>query len=240
MEDMTSIQDNLVKVQERISEAAKASGRSLTDISLLAVSKTFPASDVRLAYQAGQRSFGENYVQEGVSKIAELSDIRAELEWHFIGPLQSNKSRDVAESFDWVHSIDRLKIAQRLNDQRPSGLAPLNVCVQVNISGESSKSGVDPNEVVDLCIAISQMPHLRLRGLMSIPEPTDDEAQQKADHHQLFSIYNTLKQNPSLQTASVQLDTVSMGMSSDMSAAIAEGSTMVRIGTAIFGKRTYL
>lgn len=240
MEGMTSIQDNLVKVQERISEAAKASGRSVTDISLLAVSKTFPASDVRLAYEAGQRSFGENYVQEGVSKITELSDIRAELEWHFIGPLQSNKSRDVAESFDWVHSIDRLKIAQRLNDQRPSELPPLNVCVQVNISGESSKSGVEPNEVANLCIAISQMPHLCLRGLMSIPEPTDDEVQQKADHHQLFTIYNTLKQNPSLQIESVQLDTVSMGMSSDMSAAIAEGSTMVRIGTAIFGKRTYL
>jgi pyridoxal phosphate enzyme (YggS family) len=240
MEGMTSIQDNLVKVQERISEAAKASGRSVTDISLLAVSKTFPASDVRLAYEAGQRSFGENYVQEGVSKITELSDIRAELEWHFIGPLQSNKSRDVAESFDWVHSIDRLKIAQRLNDQRPSELPPLNVCVQVNISGESSKSGVEPNEVANLCIAISQMPHLRLRGLMSIPEPTDDEVQQKADHHQLFTIYNTLKQNLSLQIESVQLDTVSMGMSSDMSAAIAEGSTMVRIGTAIFGKRTYL
>jgi PLP dependent protein len=240
MEDMTSIQDNLVKVQERISEAAKASGRSVTDISLLAVSKTFPASDVRLAYQAGQRSFGENYVQEGVSKIDELSDIRAKLEWHFIGPLQSNKSRDVAENFDWVHSIDRLKIAQRLNDQRPSELPPLNVCVQVNISGESSKSGVEPEEVADLCIAIAQMPHLRLRGLMSIPEPTDDEDQQKADHHQLYSIYNTLKQHPSLQTASVQLDTLSMGMSSDMSAAIAEGSTMVRIGTAIFGKRTYL
>jgi pyridoxal phosphate enzyme (YggS family) len=240
MEGMTSIQDNLVTVQERISEAAKASGRSVTDISLLAVSKTFPASDVRLAYEAGQRSFGENYVQEGVSKIAELSDIRAELEWHFIGPLQSNKSRDVAESFDWVHSIDRLKIAQRLNDQRPPELPPLNVCVQVNISGESSKSGVEPNEVASLCIAIAQMPHLRLRGLMSIPEPTEDEVQQKADHHQLFTIYKTLKKNPSLQTESVQLDTISMGMSSDMSAAIAEGSTMVRIGTAIFGKRTYL
>jgi len=240
MEGMTSIKTNLESVLERISTAAKAVGRSSSDIQLLAVSKTFPASDVRLAYEAGQKAFGENYVQEGVSKISELQDLRSQLEWHFIGPLQSNKTKDVAENFDWVHSIDRLKIAQRLNDQRPSSLTNLNVCIQVNISGEVSKSGVAPSEVKDLCLSIAQMPKLRLRGLMSIPEPTDNEAQQRADHKQLFDIFQTIKNDPGLQLENIQLDTLSMGMSSDMAAAIAEGSTMVRIGTAIFGKRTYL
>lgn len=240
MEGMTSIKTNLESVLERISTAAKAVGRSSSDIQLLAVSKTFPASDVRLAHEAGQKAFGENYVQEGVGKIAELQDLRSQLEWHFIGPLQSNKTKDVAENFDWVHSIDRLKIAQRLNDQRPSSLPSLNVCVQVNISGEASKSGVEPSEVKSLCQSIAQMPRLRLRGLMSIPEPTDSEAQQRADHKKLLDIFQTIKNDPELQLENIQLDTLSMGMSSDMAAAIAEGSTMVRIGTAIFGKRTYL
>lgn len=240
MEGMTSIKANLADVLERLSEVAIASGRSPTDIHLLAVSKTFPANDVRLAFEAGQKAFGENYVQEGVAKISDLSDIRNQIQWHFIGPLQSNKSKDVAENFDWVHSIDRLKIAQRLNDQRPDHLTPLNVCIQVNISGEASKSGVEPSELVDLCLAIAVMPKIRLRGLMSIPEPTDNETQQRADHKQLFHLFQELKNNPLLQSLSADLDTLSMGMSSDMAAAIAEGSTMVRIGTAIFGKRTYL
>lgn len=240
MGDMTSIKSNLAKVLERLSEAAIASGRSPADTQLLAVSKTFPASDVRLAFEAGQRSFGENYVQEGVAKIAELNDIRNQIQWHFIGPLQSNKSKDVAEHFDWVHSIDRLKIAQRLNDQRPDQLEPLNVCIQVNISGETSKSGVEPSELTELCASISAMPKLRLRGLMSIPEPTDNVEQQKADHKQLCELFNNLKANPLLQSLSSDFDTLSMGMSSDLAAAVAEGSTMVRVGTAIFGKRTYL
>jgi pyridoxal phosphate enzyme (YggS family) len=240
MGDMPSIKANLAHVLECLSEAAHASGRSTSDTQLLAVSKTFPASDVRSAFEAGQKAFGENYVQEGVSKIAELSDIRNQIEWHFIGPLQSNKSKDVAENFDWVHSIDRLKIAQRLNDQRPDHLQPLNVCIQVNISGEVSKSGVEPSELSELCVAIMAMPKLRLRGLMSIPEPTDDVAQQRADHKQLCDLFKTLKKNPLLQSLSSCFDTLSMGMSSDMTAAIAEGSTIVRVGTAIFGKRTYL
>ena len=240
MEGMTSIKTNLDSVLERIATTAKAVGRSSSEIHLLAVSKTFPASDVRLAYEAGQKAFGENYVQEGISKIAELQDLRSQLEWHFIGPLQSNKTKDVAENFDWVHSIDRLKIAQRLNDQRPSNLPRLNVCIQINISAEASKSGVAPSEVKSLCLSIAQMPQLLLRGVMSIPEPTDNEVQQRADHKKLFDIFQTIKNDPQLQLENIQLDTLSMGMSSDMAAAIAEGSTMVRIGTAIFGKRTYL
>ena len=237
---MSSIHENLQAVKEQIIRAATVSGRNPTDIQLLAVSKTFPAEDVREAYAWGQTSFGENYVQEGVQKIHALADLRPHIEWHFIGPIQSNKSRDVAENFDWVHSIDRLKIAQRLNDQRPKHLHPLNVCVQVNISGEDSKSGIQEHELLDLCLAITQMSQLRLRGLMSIPEPTEDEQEQKNAHHALFLMLERLKQNPALQSLSAQLDTLSMGMSSDINTAVAEGSTMVRIGTAIFGKRTYL
>lgn len=237
---MSSIHDNLHAVKEQIIQAARTSGRDPADIQLLAVSKTFPAEDVRDAYAWGQTSFGENYVQEGVQKIHALADLRHHIEWHFIGPIQSNKSRDVAENFDWVHSIDRLKIAQRLNDQRPKHLPLLNVCVQVNISGEDSKSGIQEHELLDLCLAITQMSQLRLRGLMSIPEPTEDEQEQKNAHHALFLMLERLKQNPALQSSSAQLDTLSMGMSSDINTAVAEGSTMVRIGTAIFGKRTYL
>jgi PLP dependent protein len=240
MELMPSIKDHLSEVRDQLAQAAKASGRSPSDICLLAVSKTFPASDVRLAYDAGQRCFGENYVQEGIEKIAELSDLRDQIEWHFIGPLQSNKTKPVTENFDWVHSIDRLKIAQRLNDQRPKNLKPLNVCIQVNISGEESKSGMRPDEVLDLCLAISKMPMLRLRGLMSIPEPTEDKNKQKVAHHLLSNLLENLKKDPQLFNSKAPLDTLSMGMSSDMIAAIQEGSTIVRIGTAIFGKRNYL
>ncbi len=237
---MSSIHDNLNTVKAQITEAAQAAARKPTDIKLLAVSKTFPAEDVRTAYEWGQKAFGENYVQEGVQKVHALKDLRPNIEWHFIGPIQSNKSRDVAENFDWVHSIDRLKIAQRLNEQRPRNLPPINVCVQVNISGEVSKSGVQSHELLDLCLAITQMPQLKLRGLMSIPEPTENTQEQRKAHHTLFSMLEHLKQEPAIQSSSAQLDTLSMGMSSDINSAIAEGSTMVRIGTAIFGKRTYL
>ncbi len=237
---MSFIKANLENIKERITQAAMACGRSPEDIKLLAVSKTFPAEDVRTCFESGQRAFGENYVQEGVAKIAALQDLRAEIKWHFIGPLQSNKSRDVAENFDWVHSIDRLKIAQRLNDQRPSNLQRLNVCIQVNISGESSKSGVQAHDLVELCKHISGLPNLLLRGLMSIPEPTDDVQAQRKAHQQLRELLNQLQQSTELDHQKVQLDTLSMGMSSDIEAAIAEGSTMVRVGTAIFGKRTYL
>ncbi len=237
---MSALQNNLIAIKERIHQAAKACGRSAQDIKLLAVSKTFPAEDVRDAHSYGQTCFGENYVQEGVAKVLELKDLRSSIEWHFIGPIQSNKSRDVAENFDWVHSIDRLKIAQRLNDQRPSNLPRLNVCIQVNISGESSKSGVQANDLIELCKHISGLPNLLLRGLMSIPEPTDDVVQQKQAHHELRQLLKILKSSEELDQSKMQLDTLSMGMSSDIEAAIAEGSTMVRVGTAIFGKRTYL
>jgi pyridoxal phosphate enzyme (YggS family) len=240
MRGMSFIKANLENIKERITQAAKACDRPTSDIQLLAVSKTFPAEDVRTCFESGQRAFGENYVQEGVAKITALQDLRTQIEWHFIGPLQSNKSRDVAENFDWVHSIDRLKIAQRLNDQRPSDLPRLNVCIQVNISGESSKSGVPPHDVVELCKDISALPNLLLRGLMSIPEPTDDITQQRHAHSELHKLLELLKASKELDQSKMQLDTLSMGMSSDIEAAIAEGSTMVRVGTAIFGKRTYL
>ena len=237
---MSALQNNLSAIKERIHQAATACDRSAQDIKLLAVSKTFPAEDVRDAFLLGQKCFGENYVQEGVAKVLELKDLRSSIEWHFIGPIQSNKSKDVAENFDWVHSIDRIKIAQRLNDQRPAHLTPLEVCVQVNISGEESKSGIQPDELVDICQKISTMPHLRLRGLMSIPEPTEDVQSQRKSHHHLRELLIKLQKSTVLDHQKLQLDTLSMGMSSDIEAAIAEGSTMVRVGTAIFGKRTYL
>lgn len=236
MEGMSSIQDNLRQVHDRLASAAQAAKRSVDEIKLLAVSKTFPADAVRLAYTAGQRVFGENYVQEGVDKILSLADIRSKLEWHFIGPLQSNKTQLVANHFDWVHSIDRLKIAQRLNDQRPTDMPPLQVCVQINISEESSKSGVTPSEAMDLCQLIQELPRLKLRGLMSIPEPKESIEQQRADHRMLKTIFQEIQKH----RRSPDFDTLSMGMSSDMEAAILEGSTIVRIGTAIFGQRTYL
>ena len=227
---MTPISANLQAVHARIAAAARAAGRDEKDISLLAVSKTWPAGHVREAAAAGQRAFGENYVQEGVAKVAELAPLG--LEWHFIGPLQSNKTRPVAEHFDWVHSIERMKIAERLAEQRPAGLAPLNVCLQVNVSGEASKSGCAPAEAIALAKAIAALPNLRLRGLMCIPEPVEDVEAQRQPFRQLRELYEQLRGD------GLPLDTLSMGMSHDIEAAIAEGATMVRVGTAIFGERS--
>jgi len=200
-------------------------------VDLLAVSKTWPAAAVRDAAAAGQRRFGESYVQEAVPKVAALRDL--DLEWHFIGPLQSNKTRPVAEAFAWVHSVERLKIAERLSQQRPPDLGPLNVCLQVNVSGEASKSGCAPGEVAALALAVAQLPNLRLRGLMAIPEPGEDVATQR----RRFAILRELRER--LAADGLVLDTLSMGMSDDLEAAIMEGATMVRVGTAIFGERTY-
>ncbi len=213
----------------RIARAAVAAGRDPAGVRLLAVSKTWPAESVREAAAAGQRAFGENYVQEGVAKVEALADLG--LEWHFIGPLQSNKTRLVANRFSWVHSIDRLKIAERLAEQRDVHLPPLDVCIQVNVSGEASKSGVAPADLPELARAVASLPRLRLRGLMAIPEPTPDVALQRAR----FASLRMLRDE--LNAAGLGLDTLSMGMSDDLEAAIAEGSTMVRVGTAIFGAR---
>lgn len=204
----------------------------MQSVTLLVVSKTFPAQDVRLAFEAGERRFGENYVQEGLDKIAQLADLREQIEWHLIGPLQSNKTRVVAEHFDWVHSVDRLKIAQRLSEQRPAHLPPLQICLQVNISGEASKSGLSPAEVQDLAHAVAALPRLRLRGLMAIPEPAADLPAQRAPHRALARLLREL------QGQGLALDSLSMGMSADLEAAILEGATLVRIGSAIFGRRT--
>ena len=228
---MTPISANLQAVHARIETAARAAGRNPKDISLLAVSKTWPAGHVRDAAAAGQRAFGENYVQESVAKIAELAALG--LEWHFIGPLQSNKTRPVAEHFDWVHSVDREKIAVRLSEQRPATMADLNICLQVNISGEESKSGVAPEDVVALALRIAALPRISLRGLMAVPEPTSDVAQQRQAFRHLREL------SDKIVAQGISLDTLSMGMSSDLHAAIAEGSTMVRIGTGIFGSRNY-
>lgn len=228
---MSAIASNLQAVRARIATAAKAAGRSPETIQLLAVSKTWPLNCILEAAAAGQRSFGENYVQEGVEKIIETAARR--LEWHFIGPLQSNKTRLVAERFDWVHSIERLKVAERLSAQRPAYLPPLHVCIQVNVSGESSKSGCAPDETRALCEAVARLPGLRLRGLMAIPEPADDYAAQCRPFRQLREIYERIR------AAGLPLDTLSMGMSHDLEAAIAEGATIVRIGAAIFGERNY-
>lgn len=225
---MSTIAENIAKVGERIREAAQASGRDLDGIGLLAVSKTKPAAAVRDAFAAGVRDFGENYLQEALDKQAELSELP--LIWHFIGPIQSNKTKPIAEHFAWVHSVDRLKIAQRLSEQRPTGLPPLNICLQVNVSAEASKSGCAPAELAALAQAVSQLPNLRLRGLMAIPEPTDDVAAQRAAFARLRELRDGLP---------LPLDTLSMGMSHDLDAAIAEGATWVRIGTALFGARDY-
>lgn len=225
---MSTIAENIAKVGARIREAAQASQRNLQDIGLLAVSKTKPADAVREAHAAGLRDFGENYLQEALEKQAALSDLP--LIWHFIGPIQSNKTRPIAEHFDWVHSVDRLKIAQRLSDQRPAHLPALNICLQVNVSLEASKSGCSPEELPELARAISSLPNLRLRGLMAIPEATDDVAAQHAAFARLRQLRDDLALN---------LDTLSMGMSHDLEAAIAEGATWVRIGTALFGARDY-
>ena len=224
---------HLEEVRQRIAKAAVDASRDASTVMLLAVSKTFPAEDVRAAFDAGQRAFGENYVQEAVAKIAELADLRSQIEWHFIGPLQSNKTKVVAENFDWVHSVDRLKIAERLSDQRGGNMAALNVCLQVNVSGEASKSGVTPDEALALARAVAALPHLRLRGLMAIPEPAGTLDEQRAPHRRLREIMDTLR------AKGLELDTLSMGMSADIEAAILEGATLVRIGTAIFGARDY-
>lgn len=230
---MSDLAARLDSVHHRIADAARTAGRDPASVTLLAVSKTFPADAVRAAHAAGQRAFGENYVQESIDKIDTLADLRAELEWHFIGPLQSNKTRAVAERFDWVHSVDRLKIAQRLAEQRPAHLPPLNVCVQVNISGEASKSGVAPADVAEVARAVAALPSLRLRGLMAIPEPADDADAQRTPHRALRALFDTLR------AGGLPLDTLSMGMSADLDAAVLEGATIVRVGTAIFGARDY-
>ena len=226
---MTTIAANLQAVRARIAAACIGAGRAADSVQLLAVSKTWPAASVREAVAAGQRAFGENYVQEAVTKAAELGD--AGLEWHFIGPLQGNKTRLVAENFAWVHSVERLKIAERLAAQRPPKLPALQVCLQVNISGEVSKSGCSPHELPDLARAVAVLPGLRLRGLMAIPEPGDDVRLQRSR----FALLRELRDR--LATEGLALDTLSMGMSHDLEAAILEGATIVRIGTAIFGQR---
>ena len=223
--------DNVQQVLTRIARACASARRPVQSVTLLAVSKTFDASAVREAYNAGLHRFGENYVQEGLAKIAALADLRAELEWHLIGPVQSNKTRAVAESFDWVHSVDRLKIAQRLSEQRPPELPPLNVCLQVNISGEPSKSGLSVAEVAEVARAVAKLPGLRLRGLMAIPEPAEDFDEQRVPHRALHELLQ------SLEAGGLALDTLSIGMSADLEAAIAEGATIVRVGTALFGSR---
>ena len=230
-----TISAHLVEVRKAISEAARVAGRAPDSVSLLAVSKTFGPEAVIEAADAGQHEFGENYVQEALDKIASVKALRPDLDlvWHFIGPLQSNKTRLVAEQVDWVHSVDRIKIAQRLSDQRPDRLPPLNICLQVNVSGEVSKSGVAPEELLALAAAVTGMPRLRLRGLMAIPEPEDDPVLQRRP----FSLLRELQQQ--LSAAGILTDTLSMGMSADMAAAITEGATIVRIGTAIFGRRDY-
>ncbi|MFW9612162.1 MAG: YggS family pyridoxal phosphate-dependent enzyme [Fluviibacter sp.] len=218
-------------VQQRIADAARGSGRAVDAVSLLAVSKTFPIEAVDAIADAGQHAFGENYAQEGIEKAV----LRPDLEWHFIGPIQSNKTRGIAEHFDWVHTIDRLKIAERLSAQRPADKPPLQVCVQVNISGEFSKSGCTPDTALALCQTVAALPRLTLRGLMAIPEATADPITQ----HRHFAALRQLMAEINATDPSLQLDTLSMGMSDDLEAAIAEGATIVRVGSAIFGQRTY-
>lgn len=225
---MSTIADNIAQVRSRIRAAEQAAHRAADSVQLLAVSKTKPAQALREAYAAGLRDFGENYLQEALGKQIELTDLP--LIWHFIGPIQSNKTRAIAEHFDWVHSVDRLKIAQRLSEQRPAGLPPLNICIQVNVSGEASKSGCTPEDLPALADAISALPHLTLRGLMAIPEPTEERAAQDA----AFAAVQRLQASLALP-----LDTLSMGMSHDLESAIAQGATWVRIGTALFGARDY-
>ncbi|RON56611.1 YggS family pyridoxal phosphate-dependent enzyme [Pseudomonas frederiksbergensis] len=225
---MSTIADNILQVSSRIQAATQAAHRDEHSVQLLAVSKTKPAEALREAHAAGLRDFGENYLQEALGKQLELADLP--LIWHFIGPIQSNKTRAIAEHFAWVHSVDRLKIAQRLSEQRPADLPPLNICIQVNVSGEVSKSGCTPADLPALANAISELPRLKLRGLMAIPEPTDDRAAQDAAFAAVQSLQASLD---------LPLDTLSMGMSHDLESAIAQGATWVRIGTALFGARDY-
>ena len=230
----------LSHVRARIAEDCRTAGRDPATVRLVAVSKTFPAAGVREAASAGQRDFGENYLQEALDKQAALSDLRADprvglrtgLVWHFIGPIQSNKTRQIASSFDWVHSIDRDKVARRLSEQREANMPPLQCCIQVNVSGEQSKSGIAPSELPALAAVVAGLPRLALRGLMAIPEPTADAALARSRFAQLRNLMEGLNRDGH------KLDTLSMGMTADMDAAIAEGATMVRVGTAIFGSRT--
>jgi pyridoxal phosphate enzyme (YggS family) len=225
----SSIADNITRIRVQIQAACQAAGRAPYSVQLLAVSKTWGTDAVRQAHAAGQTAFGENYIQEAVDKINALRDLP--LQWHCIGPIQSNKTRLVAEHFDWVHSVDRLKIAQRLSEQRPPELPPLQVCIQVNVDGGETKSGVSPTDLPELALAVAALPRLQLRGLMTIPEPAETDAQMRAVHRQAKDLFEQLR------AQGLPLDTLSMGMSADMAAAIAEGSTMVRVGTAIFGQR---
>ena len=228
---MTTAASKLQQVQGRIATACTQAARPVQSVTLLAVSKTFGPESVREVFAAGQRAFGENYVQEALDKIAALADLRSQIEWHLIGPLQSNKTRPVAEAFDWVHSVDRLKIAQRLSEQRLAAPRPLQLCLQVNISREASKSGLAPDEVLPLAQAVAALPRVRLRGLMAIPEPAGDLAAQRAPHRALRELM------AACNDAGLGLDTLSMGMSADLEAAVLEGATVVRVGTAIFGGR---
>ncbi|HEX7438055.1 MAG TPA: YggS family pyridoxal phosphate-dependent enzyme [Caldimonas sp.] len=228
---MAMIADKLQQVRARIERACLDAGRPVESVTLLAVSKRVVAQAVREAVAAGVYRFGENHVQEGIEKIAALADLRERIEWHLIGPLQSNKTRLAAEHFDWVHSVDRLKIAERLAEQRPAHLAPLQVCLQVNISGERTKSGLDPAEVASTALAVARLPRLRLRGLMAVPQPIEGFEAQRAPHRALRELQEELV------ARGLALDTLSMGMSADLEAAITEGSTIVRVGTAIFGAR---
>ena len=231
---MERIPAQLRDVRGRIARACAAVKRPVESVTLLAVGKTFPPAALRAAFDAGQRAFGENYAQEALAKIEALADLRPRIEWHLIGPLQSNKTREVAAAFDWVHAIDRAKIAERLSAQRPAGMAPLQVCLQVNVSAEASKSGVVPAEAMPLALAVAALPNLRLRGLMAIPEPAGGFEAQRRPHRALRELLEALQAaDPRL----ARLDTLSMGMSADLEAAIAEGATIVRVGSAIFGAR---
>ncbi|MFY0992248.1 YggS family pyridoxal phosphate-dependent enzyme [Halomonas sp. C05BenzN] len=232
MKDLV-LSESLATARTRLAEALRAAGRPATDARLLAVSKTKPAAMIREAWHLGQRDFGENYVQEALDKQAELADLH-DIVWHFIGPLQSNKTRAVAEHFAWVHSVDRDRIARRLNDQRPEGLEPLNVCLQVNISGEPSKSGVTLDELPALAESVLAMPALRLRGLMAIPAPAEEIEAQREPFARLRRALEALR----VRFPEAPLDTLSMGMTADLEAAVLEGATLVRLGTAIFGERT--
>ncbi|MBX3653579.1 MAG: YggS family pyridoxal phosphate-dependent enzyme [Ramlibacter sp.] len=228
---MTTIGANLQSVRTLITTACEAAGRSVEDVTLLAVSKTFGPEAVREAHAAGQTAFGENYIQEAVEKMALLPDLR--LTWHCIGPIQSNKTRLVAAHFDWAHTVDRLKIAQRLSEQRPEGRAPLQVCIQVNIDGGPTKAGVAPADALALAREVQALPRLQLRGLMTIPDPVTDPAAQRAVHDKARALFDRLR------AEGLPLDTLSMGMTADLQAAIEAGSTLVRVGTAIFGGRHY-
>ena len=237
---MTTIANNLQQVLGRIAHACAAAGRDPASVSLLAVSKTFGAEAVLQAAAAGQRAFGENYIQEGVEKIAAVGGgFVPALQWHCIGPIQSNKTRPVAEHFDWVHTVDRLKIAQRLSDQRPAHLPPLNVCIQVNVDGGDNKAGVPPEEALELALAVAKLPRLQLRGVMSIPEPYPEFAAQKAVHESAHALFVKIRAGLAAHADahSAPWDTLSMGMTADLDAAIAAGSTLVRVGTGIFGGR---